>query len=391
MIASFDGVRVEINGGKLGVSFRLEANRWELGWQIYDPVTGAFLEEGEWFRTEGGEVSVEIPLPGEAGRYHVYLSPRDERHGWHFLAHYPFVLIDALVEQQRIVSANAEVTTIGRVRRREWRKKGKLALVEPWLTLYRNRRLIVSMVRREITARYRGSVGDLIWTILHPLLLMVTYFFVFGIVLETRFGGDPSRAGFVLYFLAGMLPWLPFSEAVGRAPGCMLENRNFVKKLVFPVETIPVTHVVAGLVTEGFALVVFLILLGVTRGAPPPTIAVLPLLLVPQFLLTLGVCWLLAGLGVFFRDLSQIIGFLLTLVFFLTPICYPEASLPAWARGTLTSHPIYLLVHGYRAVLLEGRAPELASLAGLTVLALAVFLAGHAFFHRLRRTFPDLL
>src|SRR5258705_13776996 len=117
-------------------------------------------------------------------------------------------------------------------------------------TLWRNRRLMRSMVRRDILARYRGSFAGAAWTFLNPLLLMATYFFVFGVVLQSRFGADQSRTGFALYFLAGMLPWLPLSEAVGRAPHVILEHRNFVKKLVFPVETLCVNQVLAGLVTE---------------------------------------------------------------------------------------------------------------------------------------------
>src|SRR2546423_14356594 len=107
-----------------------------------------------------------------------------------------------------------------------------------------------SMVRRDILGRYRGSLGGVFWTILNPLLLMVTYFFVFGMVLKAKFGNDPSRSGFALYFLAGMLPWLAFSEAVGRAPFVLLEHRTFIKKLLFPVGTLPVNMVLAGLVSE---------------------------------------------------------------------------------------------------------------------------------------------
>jgi len=392
MIAGFDRLELHSNILELRLAFELSPGRaWQLGWQIYDPHTGAFLQEGEWLNTPGGTVRLTIPLPAGPGRYHVFLSTRDDKLGWHFQRHYPFILVEAEVEAGRILSCAAEVTTLARLRRRDWPRKAKLVLLQPVQTIRRNRRLIASLVRREILARYRGSVGDVLWTVLHPLLLMLTYFFVFGIVLQARFGADPSRSGFVLYFLAGMLPWLPFSEAVGRAPSSILENRNFVKKLVFPIETISVNHVLAGLVTEGFALIVFLTLLAFTRGAPPPTALLLPVLLVPQFLLTLGLCWFLSALGVFLRDLGQIIGFALTLVFFLTPICYPDASLPAWARNVLAGSPIYLLVDAYRAILLENRLPDAASLAALTVLSAAVFFLGHAFFWRFRKTFADVI
>ena len=128
------------------------------------------------------------------------------------------------------------------------------ALTLPLESIWRNRSLIRTLVRRDVLSRYSGSFGGAFWAVLNPLLLMLTYFFVFGMVLQSRFGDDPSRSGFALYFLAGMLPWLAFSEAAGRAPFMMVEHRNFIKKLVFPVETLPVNLVVSGLVTEFFGV-----------------------------------------------------------------------------------------------------------------------------------------
>src|SRR5262249_31004749 len=159
---------------------------------------------------------------------------------------------------------------------------------------------------------------------INPLLLMLTYFFVFGIVLHRA---GESRTRFAMYFLAGMLPWLAFSEAAGRAPGVMLEHRNFVKKLVFAVEIVPFNLVIAGLVTELFAVALYCVFLVAVGHGLPPTVLWLPALLLPQLLFTAGVSWFLAALGVFVRDLGQIIGYILTLWFFLTPICYPKSSL----------------------------------------------------------------
>jgi lipopolysaccharide transport system permease protein len=262
----------------------------------------------------------------------------------------------------------------------------------PVRSILENHRLIRSMARRDILARYRGSFGDVFWTVLNPLLLMATYFFVFGVVLHSRFSPtDHSSTGFALYFLAGMLPWLAFSEPAGRAPHVVLEHRNFVKKLIFPLETLPVNQVVAGLVTEMFAAGVFLVALLVIRGAVPVTVVWLPVLLVPQLLFTLGVCWFLAGLGVFVRDLGQIMGFLLTLWFFITPICYSEANLPANALFILRKNPMYVLVHGYRAILLEHHPPELLPLVKLWLVAIAIFFLGHAWFYKLRKSFADVI
>jgi lipopolysaccharide transport system permease protein len=223
---------------------------------------------------------------------------------------------------------------------------------------------------------------------------MLTYFFVFGVVLRARFPGMPGRSGFALYFLAGMLPWLAVSEAAARAPSTMLEHRNFVRKLVFAVETLPVNLVASGLVGELFALLLFGVVLLALRGGVPPSAIWLPMLLIPQILFTLGLSWFLAALGVFVRDLAQIVGFLLTIWFFLTPICYPEASLsslPHSATLLLAKNPIFVLVRGYRAILLDNRAPDLGPLWKLWLLSAVVFVLGHAWFYKLRKSFADIL
>lgn len=265
------------------------------------------------------------------------------------------------------------------------------ALAAPVTSLWRNRGLIRTLVQREIQARYRGSFGDMIWTVLHPLLLMLVYFFVFGIVLQARFGGDPSPSSFVFYFFAGMLPWLAFSEAVGRSPVVLLEGRTIIKKIRFPVEILPANPVFAGLITQGVATLLFLLALFFVRKHVPVTLVALPLLLIPQILFTLGLCWLLSALGVFVRDLGQIIGFLLTLWFFLTPICYPETALPAWATPVLTKNPIYQLVRGYRTILLEDHWPDQVNLLFLWVVALATLWLGYFVFSRLRPLFADVV
>ncbi len=257
----------------------------------------------------------------------------------------------------------------------------------PALTVWRNRRLIRTMVRRDILGRYRGSFGGSFWTIINPLLLMGTYFFVFGVVLNR---GEQSRTDFALYFLAGMLPWLAFSESVGRSPSVMLEHRNFVKKLVFAVETLPFNLVVSGLVSEAFAVVLYCVFLVAIRHALPASIVWLPLLIAPQVLFTAGICWFLATLGVFVRDLGQIISYILTVWFFITPICYREDALRAHAPW-MAKNPITVLVRGYRAVFLEGAPPQFGPLWKLWVLGIIVAVAGHACFYKLRKTFADVI
>jgi len=369
-----------------------------VGYHLFDADTGTLIVDGPRVPPAGevkpGETlhaAFEIEVPPEDGRYQVLVSPMREGACWYYERGWPFVLAEAVVEQGRARLERVTVATRAVLRRRERLRALLRAFTYPGLTIWRNRSLIRVMVRRDILGRYRGSFAGSFWTVFNPLLLMLTYFFVFAIVLRTRFQGDPSRAGFALYFLCGMLPWLAFSEAAGRAPTLMLEHRNFVKKLVFAVETLPVNLVAAGLVSEFFAVLLFALFLLVVRHAIPATVLWLPVLIVPQVLFTAGLAWFLAALGVFVRDLGQVMTFLLTIWFFITPICYPESSWPSGAAALLSKNPILVLVRGYRAIFLERQAPAFGPLWKLWVLSLVLFVAGHAWFYKLRKSFADLI
>ena len=379
----FASIQATPDNTAIRLRFRIDAPA-TIGWQVFDPFSGVFLFEGEWFDARSTDVDLRLDLPRGDGPYRVQIAPVEDRER--------FILIEARVLNGKLEMEAPRVASAKSLRReRLWRAIPK-AFTYPVRSVRENHKLIGSMVRRDILARYRGSFGGALWTFLNPLLLMATYFFVFGIALKARFAGDTSRSGFVLYLLAGMLPWLAFSEAVGRSPYVILEHRNFVKKLVFPLETLPLNLVISGAVTEAFGLVIFVVFLLSARGAIPWAVSWLPALLIPQLLLTAALCWFLAALGVFVRDLGQITGFLLTLWFFLTPICYPEsASIPPALSRVLEFNPILTLVRGYRAIFLEGHAPAARSLAILWVASFALAVCGHAWFHKLRRSFADVI
>jgi lipopolysaccharide transport system permease protein len=408
MSAAYEDQQVSLDAAArdLQVSFRIRNHSEEVwrsdagygvGWHLFDAATGTLLVDGprempaELAPGTSVKLQFKIELPPEDGHYQVFLSPLREGACWYYERGWPFVLVEVAVEHGQARLEGVRVATRSSLRRRNAVRAIGRAFTYPALTVWRNRSLILVMVRRDILGRYRGSFGGAFWTVFNPLLLILTYFFVFGVVLRSRFGADPSRTGFALYFLAGMLPWLAFSEAAARAPTVMLEHRNFVKKLVFAVETLPVNLVVSGLVSEFFAILLFLVGLLVVRGAVPATALWLPVLLVPQVLFTAGVAWFLAALGVFVRDLGQINGFLLTLWFFLTPICYPETSLPPAAVPLLAKNPLFALVRGYREILLEGRVPSFGPLWKLWLVAFLTCVAGHAWFYKLRKSFADII
>jgi len=370
------------------------AEGFRIGYHLFDAETGTLIVDGAreplaCDLAPGDSVPVELAfeLPSEDGYYQVRLSPMREDDCWYYDRGWPFLLVEAVTEDGAAAIERVRLANAASLRReRALRALGR-ALVYPVFTIWRNRGLIRVMVRRDILGRYRGSFGGAFWTIINPLLLMLTYFFVFGVVIR-----DPRRtpSEFALYFLAGMLPWLPFSEAAGRAPGVILEHRNFVKKLVFAVETLPVNLVVSGLVTELFAVALFCGFLLALRHGVPLTVLWLPVLVIPQVLFTAGVSWFLAALGAFVRDLGQFIGFFLTVWFFMTPICYPEEQMLERA-AVLAKNPMYVLVRGYRAIFLENQAPAFGPLWKFCAVALVVFVLGHAWFYKLRKSFADMI
>lgn len=403
-------VSLEMQAGRALLRVRCElANRtaeaWRAaegfaaGYHLFDEPTGTLVVDGErqpldLAPAQSRGLNLDIPLPEEPGEYDIRVSVMCEHVAWFYAKGWPFLLVRVKVGPAGAVLAGWRVTVLGSVtRRRLWRTFGRVFTL-PVEAVLAHRGLIRTLVRRDVLSRYSGSFGGAFWAVLNPLLLMLTYFFVFGVVLNTRFPGDPSRSGFALYYLAGVMPWLAFSEAVGRAPTTLVEHRNFIKKLVFPVEILPFNLMVAGLVTEFFGVLIFASALLILRGHIPLTALWLPLLIVPQILFTAGLCWFLSALGVFFRDLAQINGFLITIWFFITPICYAEtgwASMPRPVAALLAKNPIYILVHAYRAIFLEARTPDWKPLLGLTLASALVFFAGHAWFHKLRRSFADII
>jgi lipopolysaccharide transport system permease protein len=348
------------------------------GWQLIDLDSGNLIAEGPWAGACGEQ---RIPAPAEAGNYRVLVSPVSQARGWAYERGAAVRVIDLTVTPEGWAVAADRITTLSRLRltnlpARMWR-----LLREPWELLWSQRALIASMVRRDIATRYRGTFADAAWTVLQPLLLMLTYWFVFGFVLKARLGGDDRPSIFVLYFLCGMLPWLAISEALGRAPNVILESRNLVKKLVFPVTILPVNLVAAGLVFLHRAVL----------QSFPVDVIWIPIYFLPQLLLTLGLCWAWAAIGAFARDLGQINGFLLTLWFFLTPICYPEDSLPPAAVAILRKNPLYKLVGGYRLLFIADEGPNWTVAMQLLLMGLVTFYAGYALFRKLRRSFADSL
>jgi lipopolysaccharide transport system permease protein len=264
--------------------------------------------------------------------------------------------------------------------------------------MVRNFGLIAQLTRRDITGRYRGSALGILWSLLTPLFMLAVFTFVFGTIFQARWAPSSghaqaasSTAEFAIILFAGLIVFQLFAEVVNRAPTLILSNVNYVKKVVFPLEVLPVVALGSALFHAGVSFVVLVAFILAISGQVPLTALLLPLILVPFSALILGLGWLFASLGVFLRDISQILGTLVTALMFLSPIFFPSTALPEWIRPWIMLNPIALPVEQAREVLIWGNAPDWTGLAIYSMVAFAVAAAGYAWFQKTRKGFADVL
>jgi lipopolysaccharide transport system permease protein len=251
--------------------------------------------------------------------------------------------------------------------------------------------LIASLTRREIAARYKGSVLGIVWAILTPLATIATFTLIFSGIFGARFGINGSGWEFALYLFCGLLPWAAFQEAVQLSSQKIVSQANLVKRVVFPLETLPVAQTFASLANQLFGTIALLFAALIIQRAIYPTILWLPVLIVPQLLLTFGAAWLVASLGVFLRDIVQGIALVLMVWMYLTPIIYPESIVPEKFRTLININPFTPLIRSYRRIILEGTNPDWRGMAYFTIFALIAFIFGYWWFARTRKNFADVI
>ncbi len=268
----------------------------------------------------------------------------------------------------------------------------KIPLWQPAWTLIRDHHgLIRSMVRRDLTSRYKGSVMGLGWTILTPAVQIVIFTIIFSGIFGARFGNDGGHLSFAVYLFCGMLPWIAFSDGVMRSTTAMTDNVNLVRRVVFPLEALPVNLAFSALAQQLIGTVVLLLAALLLQRTLHATALIMPLLLVPQLLMTIGLGWLMTSLGVFIRDMAQINQLALQACMYLTPILYPENLIPPNFRWLVDLNPFAPLIRSYRRVLLEGQMPDWRGLGFTMIFALVCFGFGYWWFERTKKAFADVL
>lgn len=273
------------------------------------------------------------------------------------------------------------------------RRAGALRmLVRPLALVWRQRVLLRRMTWREISARYRESVLGTIWAVINPLLMLAIYTFVFGYMLKSKWPGQgDNKLLFAVTLFAGLIVNTLFAETVNNSTKVIVDNANYVKKVVFPLEMLPLVVLGTALFHAAVSFGILLVANELVGTGLHWTMLLLPLVVAPIVLATAGVAWMLASLGVFLRDASQIVGFVTAFMMFLSPIFYPLSAFPPTLQKWLFLNPLTLPVVQVRQVVINAALPAWRELAISYAVGLIVAAVGLWWFERTRQGFADVV
>lgn len=261
-----------------------------------------------------------------------------------------------------------------------------------WELLKTHKMLILQMTKRDITHRFRGSFLGIFWVLVLPLLMLAVYSFVFIYVFEARFGASSAPRGeFALMLFSGIIVHALIADILIRTPKLVLENKNLVTKVIFPLEILPIVTVLSGMVQFGVSLLVLMLGVLLIYGELSWTIVYIPILFLPYLILLTGLGWFLAALGVYIRDIAQISSVIATIFLFVSPVFYDISTLPEGVQYAIYANPITLIVTELRHILMEGAVPALYPLLIYIVISKIIACAGFLFFCKARRGFADIL
>jgi len=259
--------------------------------------------------------------------------------------------------------------------------------------LFAHHQIVVQMIKREIQARYRGSVLGLFWSFVTPLMMLTVYTFFFSVVFNARWGQEQNsaHADYAVILFVGLIIHGLFAECINRAPQLILNNASFVKKIIFPLEVLPWISLGSALFNACISLFILIIAQVILYGSIPLTALWMPLIILPFILLVMGGSWLLAATGVYLKDISQTTGILTSILLFVSPVFYSLAMLPENLRFIANLNPLTLIIDESRKVLLLGESPNVWALGIYTLCSLLIAWFGFFIFQRTRKGFADVM
>ena len=259
-------------------------------------------------------------------------------------------------------------------------------------SLWKNRDLVLQMTVREVVGRYRGSMMGLLWSFFNPVLMLVVYTFVFSVVFQARWDVNTvGKTDFALLVFTGMLVHALFAECINRSSRLVLDNSNYVKKVIFPLEILPWVCMGSAFFHMLISVLVLLVAFLIIHHYLNWTIILFPLVIAPFVLFTMGLTWWLAATGVYLRDLGQITGVLTTVLLFVSPVFYPVAALPKQYQLFFNLNPLTFVIKQVRDILIWGKPPDWEGLALYSAIGIATAWAGLFWFQRTRHGFADVI
>lgn len=264
-----------------------------------------------------------------------------------------------------------------------------IALIQ---NIYGNKSLIFNLIKRDIIGRYRGSFFGVLWSFFTPLLMLAVYTFVFSVVFKARWlGGSDSKTEFALVLFSGLIIFNVFAECINKAPSLIISNSNYVKKVIFPLEILPIVTLGSALFNLGISLIVWLVFYCIFFGIPNISILLLPIILSPLLLIVLGLSWILASLGVYLRDISQIIIPITTALMFLSPIFFPLQALPPEYQLIANLNPITFAVEQSRDIMIWNKSIDWMTWGIFFATSICINWLGFVWFQKTRTGFADVL
>lgn len=265
--------------------------------------------------------------------------------------------------------------------------------IELFRSLVQNKDLLLTLIKREVLGRYRGSIIGIFWSFLTPLFMLAVYTLVFSQIFKTRWPGaqTDSQGEFALTLFAGLIIFNFFSECITRAPTIISSNVNYVKKVVFPLELLPLVIIGVSVFHMIISIVVWLIVYCLFFGLPHSTIIITPFIIIPLIMITCGITFILSSIGTYLRDIVQLVGVTITAMMFLSPIFFPISVLPFTYQKIALLNPLTLPIEQMRLLMLNGETVSLSTLLIYNLIAVIVLILGFSFFQKTRRGFADVL
>ena len=263
-------------------------------------------------------------------------------------------------------------------------------------SLVLNWNLIVQISKRDVIGRYRGSFIGIGWSFLNPLLMLCVFTFVFSVVFNAKWGlamegQEEGKGFFAIVLFVGLIIHGFFAEIITRSPSVIISNVNYVKKVIFPLEILPVTALFSALFHMAISLTVWLFVYVIFIGLPSWHVIYFPVVIAPLVILAFSISYFLASLGVFLRDIGQTMGLVSTVLLFLSPIFFPVERLPEVYQPLFMLNPLTFIIQEARGVLIWQQTPNFFGIFVYLITALVLFLLGYAWFQKTRRGFSDVL